>query len=400
MTGFADPALERLWRAAHARRERRGAGGDARITLAAVTAEEAFALDGLPWPGRSMTVLAGAPFKTTLARLDAAVTAAGGDLDAVLTDAVGAAPRDLPAQSRTQRERRIAFGAWLADHPVVRTHTGLGEWAQHVRRVGSPGPADRALVASALEVIAGLPHSPPVARSTLAAQLFEGDAHALDPDKALGRLATTLLCWRAGHADRGLDPIQTRELWLGYGVEIDPLSCTVLTLGLAPAGETPLACALHALRGQAMVLTYGQLCAHRLGWPAGATIFTCENPVVVRAAEHALGTSCPPLICTGGWPNAAVLTLLDDLCAAGATIRHHRDEDQAGLKILEYLTERVAATPWRAEAPAEPEPEARNGHHDNALPGPVPEELVLDALLEDLRHPMIAFARLPAASRR
>ena len=382
MTGFADPALERLWRAAHASRERRGAAGDARITVPEVTAEEAFALDGLPWPGRSMTVLAGAPFKTTLARLDAAVTAAGGDLDTILTHAVGAPPRDLPAESRAQRERRIAFGAWLADHPVVRAHQGLGDWAEHVQGVGSPGPAERALVATALEVIAGLPRSPQVARSTLAAELFDGDAHALDdPDKALGRLATTLLSWRVGNAGRSLDPIQKRQLWLGHGVEVDPLSCAVLTLGLAPAGESPLPRALRALRGQAVVLTYGQLREQPLGWPAGATIFTCENPVVVRAAELALGTLCPPLICTGGWPNAAVLALLDDLHAAGATIQHHGDQDQAGLKILEYLTERVRATPWRLEAPAGPE--AQNG--DDAEPVPVPEELVLGALLEDLR---------------
>jgi uncharacterized protein (TIGR02679 family) len=382
VTGFADPALERLWREAHARRERRGATGDAHITLPAVTADEAFALDGLPWPGRTRTVLAGATFKTTLSRLEEAITAAGGDLDAILTDTVGTAPRDLPAESRAQRERRIAFGAWLADHPVVRAHPGLGDWAAHVGRVGSPGPADRALVATALEVVAGLPHSPPVARSTLAAESLNGDAHALDADKALGRLATTLLSWRAGHADQRLDPIQTRDLWLGHGVEVDPLSCTVLTLGLAPAGETPLPRALRALRGQAVVLTYGQLRAQSLRWPAGATIFTCENPVVVRAAELALGTSCPPLICTGGWLNAAVLTLLDDLRAGGATIHHHGDEDQAGLKILEYLTERVQATPWRLEAPAEPG--ARNGHDDDARPVPVPEELVLGALLEHL----------------
>jgi uncharacterized protein (TIGR02679 family) len=380
--GFAEPSLERLWRAAHARRERRGATGDARITLSKVTAEEAFALDGLPWPGRPRPVLAGATFKTTLSRLDAAVTAAGGDLDAILTDAVGTAPRDLPADRRTQRDRRIAYGTWLTDHPVVQAHQGLGDWAAHVRRVGSPGPADRALVATALEVIAGLPRSPPVARSTLAAQLLDGDAHALDPDTALGRLTTTLLSWRAGNADRGLDPIQTRELWQGHGVEVDPLSCTVLTLGLAPAGEAPLARALRALRGQAVVLTYGQLRAEPLGWPADAAIFTCENPVVVRAAELALGTSCPPLICTGGWPNAAVLTLLDDLDAAGAMIHHHGDEDHAGLKILEYLTERVRATPWRVEAPAEPE--ARNGRHGDARPLPIPEELVLGTLLEDL----------------
>ncbi len=176
--------------------------------------------------------------------------------------------------------------------------------------------------------------------------------------------------------------IETRELWLADGVEVDPLSCTVLTLGLASAGETPLPRALRALRGQAVILTYAQLRAQPLHWPASAAIFTCETPVVVRAAELALGTSCPPLICTGGWPNAAVLTLLDDLHAAGAMIHHHGDEDHAGLKILEYLTERVWASPWRLEAPAGPEP--RNGRHGDAWPLPIPEELVLGGLLEDL----------------
>ncbi len=385
MIGFADPALERLWRAAHASRERRGASGDARIILAKITAEEAFALDGLPWPGRSRTVLAGATFKTTLSRLAATITAAGDDLDAILTEAVGTAPRDLRAESRAQREERIAFGAWLADHPLVRAHRGLGDWAAHVRRVGSPGPADRALVATALEVIAGLPRSPPVARSTLAAQLLDGDPHALDPDQTLGRLATILLSWRSGNSDRSLDAIETRELWLEYGVEVDPLSCTVLTLGLAPVGETPVARALRALRGQAVVLTYGHLRAQPLGWPAGAMIFTCENPVVVRAAERALGTSCPALICTGGWPNAAVLTLLDDLLTAGATIHHHGDDDPAGLKILGYLTDRVRATPWRPEAPAEPQ--GRKEPRDDARGRAVrSEELVLGELLEDLRR--------------
>jgi len=379
VTGFDDPALERLWQAAHAGRERRGATGDAHITVPALTPEEAFALDGLPWPGRVRTVLAGATFKTTLSRLQTAVTAAGGDdLDTILTASVGTAPRDLPAESRAQREGRLAFGTWLADHPVVRAHTGLGEWAAHVRRVGSPGPTDRRLVARALDVIIGLPRSPPVARSTLAAELLAGDAHALDADRPLGRICTTLLSWRAGHADGKLDPIQARELWLGYGVEIDPLSCTVLTLGLAPARETPLARALHALLGQAVVLTYGQIRAEPPSCPAGASIFTCENPVVVRAAEQTLRASCPPLICTGGWPNAAVLTLLDDLCAAGATIHHHGDEDEAGLQILAHLTERVGASPWRLEA--------RSGQHGDTRSRPVPEELVLGALIEALRR--------------
>jgi uncharacterized protein (TIGR02679 family) len=383
MTGFADPALGRLWRVAHQRRERRGVAGDARIVLPDVTAEEAFALDGLPWPGRARTVLAGATFRTTLSRLEAAITAAGGDPDAVLTDAVGTAPRDLPGESRAHRERRIAFCAWLIGHPVVRTHPRLGEWAAHVGRVGTPGPGARALMATALDVIAALPRSPPVALSTLAAQLLDGDAHGLDRDRPLGRLVTTMLSWRAGHADRRLDPIETRELWLGDGIEIDPLSCTVLTLGLAPDGDAPLPRALRALHGQVVVLTYGQLrAAERLLCPRDATVFTCENPVVVRAAELALGTSCPPLICTGGWPNAAVLTLLDDLHAAGATIHHHGDADPAGVMILDHLAARLGAARWRLDASKATDAQDENPAHPRSAAGP--EELVLDALLAHL----------------
>src|SRR5688500_16602702 len=110
MTAFADPALGRLWHEAHARRQRRGATGDARIVLADVDGDEAFALDGLPWPGRPRTVLPGTTFTTTLSRLEAAVSAAGGELDSILGDAVGGAPRDLPAETRAQRGRRLAFG--------------------------------------------------------------------------------------------------------------------------------------------------------------------------------------------------------------------------------------------------------------------------------------------------
>jgi uncharacterized protein (TIGR02679 family) len=329
-------------------------------------------------------VLAGTTFRTTLSRLETAITAAGGDPDAVLTDAVGTAPRDLPGESRAHRERRIAFGAWLLGHPVVRAYAGLGDWAAHVGRVGTPGPDDRALVTTALDVIAALPRSPPVALSTLAAQLLAGDAHGLDRDRPLRRLVTTILSWRAGHFDRRLDPVEARELWLGDGIEIDPLSCTVLTLGLAPDGDEPLPRALRALRGQAVVLTYGQLrTAQRLHCPQDRTVFTCENPVVVRAAELTLGTSCPPLICTGGWPNAAVLTLVDDLHAAGATIHHHGDADAAGVMILDHLAARLGASPWRLEASTATHTGDESATHP--CPAAGPEELVLDALLEHLR---------------
>lgn len=191
-----------------------------------------------------------------------------------------------------------------------------------------------------------------------------------------------MIPWRHGTADRTLDPIETRELWLAHGVEVDPLSCTVLTLGLAPAGATPLAHALRGLRGQGVVLTYAQLRAVALTWSSGTKVFTCENPVVIRAAERALGASCPPLVCTGGWPNAAVLALLDGLHAAGATIHHHGDHDPAGFAILEHLSKRVEATPWRLTPSAESD--ALGGRNGQGADVPVPEELVLDALLGDL----------------
>ncbi len=382
MTGFADPALDRLWRAAHAGRERRGASGSARVVLTALGPDEAFALDGLPWAARRKPVLAGESFTTTLTTLADVVALAGGDLDAILTEALGTPPRDLPAENRAKRERRAAFHAWLDDHPVVIAHPGLGDWVRHVRQVGAPGPDQRPRVARALEVIGALPPPGPVARSTLAAHLFDGDAHELDSDTPVGRLCATLLSWRRGNADRRLDAIEARDLWLAHGVEIDPLSCTVLTLGLAPLGETSVARALQALRGQGVVLTYAQLCREPLDWPTGALMFTCENPVVVRAAERELGATSPPLICTGGWPNAAVLALLDGVRRAGGTIRHHGDEDSAGSAIFEYLAERVGALPWMLGDHAEPRagyPPARG-----ATDGAVPEELVLDELLEDL----------------
>jgi uncharacterized protein (TIGR02679 family) len=382
VTGFADPALERLWRAAHAGRERRGASGSARIVLKALGRDEAFALDGLPWAASRKPVLAGETFATTLTALSDVVGLAGGNLDAILTEVVGAPPRDLPAESRAKRDQRAAFHAWLDDHPVVSAHPGLGDWARHVRRVGAPGPGQQALVATALAVIGALPRSPPLARSTLAAQLLEGDAHGLDADAPLGRLCATLLSWRRGSGDRPLDPIETRDLWSALGVEIDPLSCSVLTLGLTLTGETSVAGALRALRGRAVVLTYAQLCEEPPDWPSGAPAFTCENPVVIRAAELELGRSSPPLICTAGWPNAAVLALLDRVRRSGGAIRHHGDDDAAGDAILAYLGERVGALPWRprerAEPPAGAPPSAR------APGGSLPEELVLDELLGDL----------------
>lgn len=79
-----------------------------------------------------------------------------------------------------------------------------------------------------------------------------------------------------------------------------------------------------------------------------------------------------------------MLALLDQLGAGGAAIEHHGDTDDAGRKILEHLTARVRARPWRPPAPGDPQ--TRKVPDGRASPVAVPEELVLDALLEDLQR--------------
>src|SRR5205823_6425373 len=52
------------------------------------------------------------------------------------------------------------------------------------------------------------------------------------------------------------------------------------------------------------------------------------------------------LVCTSGWPNVAVMTLLRQLGAAGVVIRCHADFDPPGILIVRHLTARVGAEPW------------------------------------------------------
>lgn len=61
----------------------------------------------------------------------------------------------------------------------------------------------------------------------------------------------------------------------------------------------------------------------------------------------------PPLVCTSGWPNVAVLTLLRQLSACGCRLHLHADWDRAGLAIVHLLSERVGGDPWEMP-PARP----------------------------------------------
>jgi uncharacterized protein (TIGR02679 family) len=149
-----------------------------------------------------------------------------------------------------------------------------------------------------------------------------------------------------------------------------------------------------AARGGHLMLTYGQLAAGVLRWPPAVPCFSCENPSVLIAAEQALGGSSPPLLCTSGHPSDAARLLLSAVHATGAPIFHHGDFDEAGVQILRDLESRYGAEPWRFDLPSLLRA-AGPGRMMSAatsleaavrqLNTAVPEELVIDDLLADLR---------------
>ena len=78
----------------------------------------------------------------------------------------------------------------------------------------------------------------------------------------------------------------------------------------------------------------------------------CENPVVVAAAADELGPSCPPLVCGGGRPSAAVWRLLDLLSEGGGRFAYHGDFDWGGVAIAAAVHERYGFEPWRFDTAA------------------------------------------------
>ncbi|MCM2392526.1 DUF2399 domain-containing protein [Streptomyces albipurpureus] len=62
------------------------------------------------------------------------------------------------------------------------------------------------------------------------------------------------------------------------------------------------------------------------------------------------GPHCPPLVCTSGWPNSAVIQLLRALAEQGATLRYHGDFDGEGIRIAAYVMDKTPAVPWRMAA--------------------------------------------------
>lgn len=353
---------------------------------------EALALDGLLSPLK--TVLPSTTRRFSVSALEAALRQIGIDpLDAYA--AVGDGPvRDRPAERAATNRARERFHAWLLDHPTARARPAIGAWLSDAARQGRVTPRLQPVVERALRVVAALPAEVQVQRSVLAARLIDDDPHALDAGTALQSLVVALLSAQAG-LGAGTPP---RDVWAAWNVVVDSISSNVAAINLPLLGDSPLAQATRLLRGTAMILTFGQLSADALRWPRDVECFTCENPAILLGAERELGGDCPPVICTGGRPSDAVRRLLSSLHAAGASIRHHGDFDDAGVQILRDLEVRYGAVPWRFDAEALREALLSSGRTVPAAWPPTledavglyansfPEELLIEDLIADLRR--------------
>jgi uncharacterized protein (TIGR02679 family) len=373
------PGLRRLLFAARERFERNG-GPYGRLALSSLSFDEAHALNGLLTPQRPFA--AGGEARIKLPRLDAQLRDSrfGVSLEQALV-AVDGPLGNRRAERAAAAAAREAAWARVLRHPQA-YRPELAPWLEHARRRFGAAAAERtALVLQALDVLSVLPaDGQPLA--ALAASYAGGDAHALDRARPLGRLVTAaLFALERSPLREPTSADEWRALWARVGISCDELSCTALTLGLRPhrLARGYLAGRLRAAAraGRPLVLTLAELRAEppRL---AGGVLFVCENPSIVSAAAGALRDRCPSLLCTAGWPNTAVASILDAAEAAGMEILVHADGDQAGAAIAARVLKRAGARQWRSV-------DASAGIH---------EESLLDELLDDLGSGCVGQRRL------
>ncbi len=213
-------------------------------------------------------------------------------------------------------------------------------------------------VASALDQLPG-PGAPE--RLALFAQRTSGDPHALDADRAAGRLF--LLALHDLDQQEVSSPTSTsprdraQELYLyrGAGLLVDMISSSVAVFNLVGAvyhdgTPDPL---IQAAGQRVLLLALRQLLEWKCVQPASEEIYVFENPQVFEevVAKLGAGESLPTLVCTSGWPSAAALRLLDRFLeeSPGNCLHYSGDFDLKGLQIAAYLAARYAGRcyPWR-----------------------------------------------------
>lgn len=255
---------------------------------------------------------------------------------------------DRSGQRAESARERAGLWDWLFAHPVVAAQPALADWAEATRRSGVLGGAverTRAELDRVLRVVSALPATgEPL--PVLADRLL-GDPHALDDGS---RCSGSVL--RALAVLYGIDPPEDagarRELWQRAGVVADELSPVVLTTGLSLPGSGIGAVVLRACAdaGEVAALTLAQV---RTLVPGAVPdrVWVFENPSVLAVASRRFGRECHPIVCTSGWPNSAVTTLLQLLADSGAELAYHGDLDGEGVRIAAHVRARTGAVPWR-----------------------------------------------------
>ena len=332
--------LSRVLARAADRLERNGLSPTGRLNLTGLGEPEIRALSGL-LGARWRPVLPGSSASVDLAALEAAIRASPrfpGGLVAACTQARGAVLVDRRATRLTAAGARERGWAGLRAHPALERHRELATWLDRERSTGSAartgGGDPFGVLGRALDVLAALPADPPQTLARFAATRCGGDAHALDRDRPLDSTVRRALAHLDGDRQSGTGSEARRARYDRWGLGSDELSSTVLCHGIWPGASQPRVLTLRELRG------VGAL-------PCGSTVLTCENPDVVAAAADALGSACPPLVCTNGWPSSACVRLLRATIAGGATASHHGDMDPEGLRILDRLIATTGGRPWR-----------------------------------------------------
>ncbi len=411
---FDRPALERLWAAATAKLERYG---DVRGSVHLDQPDEAERRAVADLLGLKAVPPADRPLRVRLVDLDRILRRSRFAVG--LTEALAlhrGALRDLPAERLAEAEHWRRFWEQARRHPVILNHSELGPWLEDIesaglyRRLAGRGSEDSAdllgrilavlayllgdddrsvTLAPLRDVVAPAPLRDVVApaplrgvvalaplrgdgvRLPVLASRVLGDSHALDAGHRVPALVLRALA-RIHRRPIPLLAAERRELWALAGVVCDDLSCDVLVLGLAPAGDGLLHCTLreHAAAGEPMRITLRQLAnSAPVRLPAAARVFACENPAVISVAADRLGERSPPLVCLAGQPDTAALVLLRSLVEGGAELHYHGDFDWGGLRIANVLSRAVPFRPWRFTA-ADYLSAARGAEHADLVGNP------------------------------
>lgn len=335
--------LAPLWRAVHGRLS--SGRPVSRVRVGPLNAPEQSALADLLGLGRTP----GEYVTVSLAMLDQILAeSVGAGTREVVTQLLGA-PGDRAGDRARAAAERTGLWAWLSRHPVLAAQPALAPWAAAVRQAGLIGgsvPRTQEALDQVLRVLAELPAAG-VPRPLLADRVL-GDTHALDDGTRCAGLVLRALA-AIYDVEVPQDAQQRRTLWERAGVADDELSAVVLAAGLRPAGADVASRILQVCgaAGQAAALTLGQLRVSGAlrGLPARAWVV--ENPSVLAMALARFGRCCPPMVVTSGWPNSAVVLLLQKLAAGGTELHYHGDFDGEGLRIAAAVVARTGALPWR-----------------------------------------------------